>query len=197
MIDAGAAGAAAAGSRRQLLGGTARLGLALAAGGAAVAAAGCGSPAPAVKRVPAGQRGPVVAELDDLLDLVHPTIAAYTAGIPLLTGSAQPVARQFLSEELEHAGRLQSLIRALGKRPRPPQPHPDLGTPGSAHDVLLLLHRLEGRQLAGFRATLPRAAQAIRLDLASILANDAQHLCILRSFLGLEPSPAPFLTATE
>jgi hypothetical protein len=44
---------------------------------------------------------------------------------------------------------------------------------------------------------LPRVSQELRPQLASILANNAQHLCVLRQALGRPPVPSAFLTAAE
>jgi hypothetical protein len=168
------------------------------AGIAAAFATGCGSGAATPRRrVPASQRTRDVQALNGLLDLVHPSIAAYEAGIPLLSGAVARAARQFLAEELEHAGRLQMLIHARHGRPRPPAAAYALGTPRTHRDVLALLHDSENREVAGLLGALPRVSQELRPQVASILANNAQHLAILRQALGRAPIPAPFLTAAE
>ena len=165
---------------------------------------GCGTRAP--KAPPAGESHAAPQELTgDLgilaaaLDQEHEAIAAYTAGIPLLSGSALDAATQFLAQEAAHAGELAALIKKGGAKPAPPSPVGySLGNPQGQADVLALLHRIEQQQIAGYLAALPKLAPGpIRSTIASILANEAQHVSIIRSAAGLRPVPGALLTAAE
>ena len=127
-------------SRRALLSGA---GAAL-VGAGALALSGCGREAKAgqksVKTAKPLVQHSDVAILAGLLELERRTIAAYTAGIPLLTRPDARTAKQFLNEELQHAGELISLIKAAGGGRGPPRaasydlghPTDDAGRPGAA-----------------------------------------------------------------
>lgn len=136
-----------------------------------------------------------IATLGALLDLEHHTIAAYTAGIPLLRRPTFKVAQQFLGQELAHAQALDDLIRRAGGKPKKPLAHYDLGNPTTASEVLTLLRGLERAQLAAYVERIPLLTPGkLRSAVAAIFANDAQHLAVLRSELGEPAAPAAFVT---
>jgi Ferritin-like domain len=179
-------------SRRKLLG--------AAGAGGALLLASCGRRNPLHVRVK--KAGPVpladVATLNRLLDLEHLAIAAYTAGIPLLPRSATLAARQFLGQELSHAGELSGLVKEAGGKPHELASAYDLGHPHTGTDVLALLHRIESAQLAAYIQAIPGLRRGpVRAAAAAILANDAQHVAVLRSHLGQRPVPAAFVTGRE
>jgi hypothetical protein len=188
-------GLPAASSRRSFIAGT---GVAL--GGAATALAGCGHRAgPALR----GNRKltPVVARsdiqvLNAILPLEYRAIAAYTAGIPLLTGHSAKAAKHFLDQELTHAGEMQGLVHeAHGKWPMPP-PSYDLGHPVSEREVLVLLYEVERTMLGAYLEAVPRLSPGrVRAAIASLFANDAQHISVVRLALGRPPAPSPLVTA--
>lgn len=172
------------------------------AGLAVLGLSGCDAPAKtgqqAVKHAPPPVRTGDVALLGGMLELERRTVAAYTAGIPLLPPPEAKAARQFLDEELEHTGELLSLIKAARGKPPARQPSYDLGHPRTAADVLELLHALERAQIASYLAILPRLSPgAVRAAVATILASDAQHLAILRLTQGQVPAPSAFVTGRE
>lgn len=185
-------------SRRTLLGSAA----VVLTGGAALALQGCGG---AHKNHVATSSGPVpapdIAILEHLQRLEFETIAAYEAGIPLLTPKSPSAmaAQQFLHHELSHAGELGGLIRKAGiKKPPTPGVGYDLGHPTDATEVLMLLHRLESAQLDAYLTALPLLSDgAVRAALAAVFANDAQHVAILRGLLAHPPVPAAFVTGRE
>jgi hypothetical protein len=143
--------------------------------------------------------------LNNSLGLEFRTIAAYTAGIPHLEGPVRRAAVQFLREELSHMARLEALIRRAGGTPFGRQDsygygHQGPGGPphGNSHDVLVLLHALEQSQLSAYLQAIPQLAPGpVRGDIAAILANQAQHVSILRSALGLNPVPAALVNGGE
>jgi len=174
----------------------------LAAGGGAAAAtvgllAACSGSKPLRVKVRTGvkvQRGDVSA-LNRVLDLEQHTIAAYTAGIPLLRKPATKAAQQFLAQELAHAQALSDLVRKAGGKPDKPRASYDLGNPSTDVEVLALLRDLEGRQLAAYLQVLPSLSPGkLRSAVAAIFANDAQHLAVLRAQLGQTAVPAAFVT---
>jgi hypothetical protein len=143
--------------------------------------------------------------LNNSLSLEFRTIAAYTAGIPHLEGPVRRSAVQFLHEELSHMARLESLIRRTGGEPFGRQDSYGYGHQGpggpphnTPREVLVLLHALEQTQLSTYLQAIPQLAPGpVRGDVAAILANQAQHISILRSALGLDPVPYGLVTGGE
>jgi hypothetical protein len=163
--------------------------------------AGCGTSSAgrkSVKQVPLVTRQADVQLFNRSLHLERRAIAAYIAGIPLLNASQAKVATQFLNQELAHAGELLGLIAAAGGKAIRRAPSYDLGHPRTAQEVLTLLDGLEGNQIAAYLDAIPRLSPGpVRAAVASILANDAQHVSILRLELGSSPAPAAFVTGRE
>jgi hypothetical protein len=169
---------------------------------AAFGVAGCGSASKtgqqSVKDAPQPVRSGDVTILNRLLDLERQTVAAYTAGIPLLAHPEAKTARQFLDEELEHTGELLSLIKAAKGTPVARRASYDLGRPRSGADVLSLLHLLERAQITAYLTAIPRLSPgAVRAAVASILTSDAQHVAIIRLAQGEVGAPSPFVTGRE
>ena len=72
------------------------------------------------------------------------------------------------------------------------------GGPSSALDVLRLLHDIERRELHLYFGAITRFSPgSVRAAVAAVLANDAQHVSMLRSVLGLVPLPSAFVTGAE
>jgi hypothetical protein len=162
--------------------------------------AGCGSRSkhPSLKQAPAPVRRVDVEILNQSLELERRTVEAYIAGIPLLDRSDAKAAKQFLNEELQHTGELLSLIKAAKGKAIPRAASYDLGHPRDGGEVLALLHELERRQIAGYLDAIPRLSPGpVRAAVATILANDAQHVSILRLAQGAAPAPSAFVTGTE
>jgi hypothetical protein len=137
--------------------------------------------------------------LNGLLHLEYHAIAAYSAGIPLLhPEDGGRAAKQFLGQEMAHAVALQELVKKAKAKPVKPRASYDLGSPRTGEEVLLLLHKLENAQLAGYLAVIPLLAPGkVRSAVAAIFANDAQHIAVLRSRLGRDPVPEPVVTGRE
>jgi bacterioferritin (cytochrome b1) len=167
------------------------------AGLGVVALTGCGRQRRRI-RVPPGAVPSDVALLNAALAIEQRSIAAYTAAAPLLGGFGEKVAGQFLSQELLHAGELRKLIKDVGGQPHNPRPHYDFGHPRGRAQLLALLHDLERAQIGAYLHALPRVSTpALRQSLASIMANDAQHVTVLRAEQGMPALTGPFITATQ
>jgi bacterioferritin (cytochrome b1) len=167
-------------------------------GGIATAglAGGCGGAGP-VKAIRQG-RAADADLLNGVLAIEQRAIAAYTAAAPLLGGFGQKMAGQFLSQELLHAGILRKLVHDAGGRPHNPLGHYDFGHPRGRRHLLALLHDLEREQIAAYLHAIPRMSTPfLRQTLASVLANDAQHVTVLRAQQGITALPGPLLTASE
>jgi Ferritin-like domain len=185
-------------ARRELLAGAG----ATVAAGATVVLAGCGSnahvPRHAVKSAPASVRRRDIAILNAALYLERRTVAAYTAGIPLLTRPQRKACGQYLNEELEHTGELLALIKAAKGVAIPRAPSYDIGHPRDGAAVLALLHELERQQIAGYVAAIPKLSPGpVRSAVASILASDAQHIAMIRLEQGEDPLPTAFVNGRE
>jgi rubrerythrin len=187
---------AAATSRRKFLRGSA-LGL---TGAAALALDACGSRSgqPKVHKIPPQARNADVEILNRLLDVEYRAIAAYTAVIPLLELHLKDAAKQFLDQEITHAGELYALIKqadGVGDKARPSY---DLGHPQTHKEILELLHSVEQEQIAGYLEAIPNVSPgSVRAALAAILATDAQHLTVVRLGLRLDPLPSALVTGSE
>ncbi len=139
-----------------------------------------------------------IALLGHLLYLEHLAIAAYTAGTPLLPPATVKAGQLFLNDELSHAGDLAGLIRAAGAKPPKPAPSYPLGHPRTGEEVLALLHAVERAQVAAYLDAIPRLRPGtLKQQVASILANDAQHLAVVRAALHQPAVPSAFVTGRE
>lgn len=158
-------------------------------GGSVVFLAACGrgsSPKPAV----GGSDAADIAILGNALDLEQTAIAAYTAGMPLLAEGMQKTAKQVLLQEFAHAGELATLIKHAGGKPSLPAPSYKLGHPRRPAEVLALLDMVERSSITAYVDAVPKvSSRAARAKLASILANEAQHIALVRQALGRTPAP--------
>jgi hypothetical protein len=178
-------------------------GAGLAAGAALLLAACGGSHSSSSQATTTATSGPVpngldVVLLNHLLDLEHMGIAAYTAGIPLLSPAGRKDGQLFLTQELAHAGELGGLVKQAGGKPHKGRETYDLGHPRTEEDVLKLLHGIERAQIDTYLEAIPKVSLgATRAALAAMLANDAQHISVLRLSLGRRPIPTALVTGHE
>ena len=136
--------------------------------------------------------------LNQLLHLEHVAIWAYTAGTPLLASAVTKAGQLFLNDELAHAGALAGLIRAAGGKPIKQQPSYAVGHPRTSDDVLRILHGIENAQLAAYLNAITRLEPGSdKASVASILANDAQHVAVVRAALGQTAVPSAFVTGRD
>jgi Ferritin-like domain len=136
--------------------------------------------------------------LNSLLHIEHVAIAAYTAGIPLLEQPTAKAGALFLNDELSHAGDLAGLVREAGGKPIKPAPSYSLGHPRNSEEVLMLLHTVERMQITAYLDAIPRLEPGVlKQQVASILANDAQHVAVVRAALAQPAIPSAFVTGRE
>jgi rubrerythrin len=187
-------------SRRGLLGGA---GVALAAT-ASVALDACGSSSSTTTHASSHaaahrRRSPTsphdVRLLSSALELERRTVDAYAACVPLLDHHAAKGATEWLAEELQHTGKLITLIRQAGGTAAPRANSYDIGAqPHGQAQTLRLLAGFEQLQLDLYLKILPRIEQGFtRAAVASIFASDAQHLSMLRLLDGRTPVPSAFV----
>jgi len=181
-------------SRRQLLGASGAAGL-------AAALCACGrSPGPAahVSTIPPNLKAVDVTVVNGLIDAEYFAAAAYIAGIPLLRDHNLRAAKHFLVQEVAHILELSNMVTAARGAPHGPRASYDLGHPRSETQVMELIHRAEQATVRAYLDAIPRLSPgAARAAAASILANDAQHISVVRRNLGLDPVPDAVVTATE
>lgn len=182
-------------SRRMLLGAAA----AAAAGGMAAVLSACGSSSRLhVSSIPENFGDVDVKHLNHALALKQYAVDAYTAATPLLRGREHATAKRFLQQDLTHVSELMSLIKHAGGLPNEPQASYPLGHPQGARGILHLLDAVENDIISGFLQIVPEVAPGVvRATLCSILANDAQHVSVLRLALRRNPIPAAFVTGQE
>jgi Ferritin-like domain len=138
-----------------------------------------------------------IEPLNALLDVEHRAIAAYAAGIPLLSAPQSTAAMRFLGQELAHSVQLSDLIHRGGGKPRRPAASYDLGHPTKAGEALALLKHLEQVQLRAYLDAFVRLSPGkVRSTVAAIYANDAQHLAMLRWQTGESPAPAALVSGS-
>jgi hypothetical protein len=178
-----------------------RRGLLLAAGAGLAGAvlAGCGGES--IKQQVHNSQPLLASDVDvlnNLLHLEHVAIAAYTAGIPLLAQPTAKAGQLFLNDEISHAGDVAGLVREAGGKPIKPAPSYQLGHPRNSEQVLMLLHSIEQAQIAAYLDAVTRLEPGVvKQQVASILANDAQHVAVVRAALGRPAIPSAFVTGRE
>ena len=134
--------------------------------------------------------------LNSAIDLENTSIAVYAAGAKLLTGDAAGVARLFLTHEMAHADRLGQAVQQLGGTPNQPQPSyaGAIGHPKTQAEMLTLAERIETTAIAAYLDALPKlSTPKLRQTVAAIVTNEAEHMAVLRTTLGLSPAPVPFV----
>jgi len=172
----------------------------LAAGaGLGAALAGCGGES--IKQQVHNSKPALTNDVDllnRLLHLEHMAIAAYTAGIPLLAQPTAKAGQLFLNDEISHAGDIAGLVREAGGKPIKPAPSYALGHPRTSDAVLMLLHSVENAQISGYLYAIQRLEPGVvKQQVASILANDAQHVAVVRAALGRPAIPSAFVTGRD
>jgi hypothetical protein len=136
--------------------------------------------------------------LNHLLDLEHWAIAAYTAATPLLPPATVKAGQLFLNDELSHAGDLAGLVRAAGGKPIKGRPSYPLGNPHGSEEVIGVLHTVERALITAYLDAIPRLAPGtVKQQVASIFANDAQHLAVVRAALHLPAVPSAYVSGRE
>jgi rubrerythrin len=172
----------------------------LAAGGAVVAAGAI----PFFLRVrnAFAQAGDDKAVLEAAVALEQQAVFAYTAAADSgKLGKSEPVARLFAAQEQEHADGLTRALRDLGGSPPPKPAAPDEvpglkeAAAGNAVDITNFAVELETMAVAAYYDAHGKLkAPKLLATGASIMANEAQHLVVLRQALGKNPSPDAFVT---
>ena len=148
-------------------------------------------------KVPPRTEAADVELLNAALAIELRSAAAYTAAAPLLSGFGGRMASLFLAQELQHAKVLRGLVHQLHGQPHNARTY-KFPPPRGQAELLALLHGLERRQISAYLHAVPRLSTPyLRQTLAAIMANDAQHVTVLRRQQGIETMTSPFLSAGE
>ena len=178
-------------SRRRFL---ARSGVS-AAGASAVLLSGCGDDTKsATKTGPDESDEADVEILNSVLDLELMVVAAYKAGAGKLKGDVLQTVKGFLEQEQEHADGLSAAIKDAGGTPNRAKSSYDFPAWRSQHEVLRYAVDLENTAIAAYIDALPKLGKGdLRATASAIIANEAEHVAILRGALGLEQVPSAFV----
>ena len=182
-------------SRRRLL----RVSAAGVAAGSGLLVAGCGddTKSPFAATAPDESDDADVEILNFALDLELEAVAAYKAAAGALAGAALSAAKLFLEQEQEHADALAAAIKDADGTPNRPKRSYEFARLPSRPAALRFATDLENRAIAAYIDALPKLGRGdLRATVASILANEAQHLAVLRDVLGEDPAPDAFVTGT-
>jgi hypothetical protein len=129
-----------------------------------------------------------VRVLNEVLGRQLAAVEVYEAVIPVLHGSDLATARAFLAQEQEHVDATTKTLRGLDAEADPPAEKIEFGRLGSAREAIELLYEMES-------ATIDLELHAVgqltigwpRPLVASMAANQAQRLALLRRALGAKP----------
>lgn len=146
------------------------------------------------------ERAADAALLDKVLARQEAAVAAFAAVGPALPPRLARLAAYFRAQEQEHVDSLLKALRGLGS-PAEPSPAPiDAGGPRGTRERLAFLYEVESATIDEELSAISKLeARWPRSLLASTVADQAQHLTLLRQALGAGPLasvPVPFENGT-
>jgi rubrerythrin len=163
----------------------------------ALAACGGGGETTTVARDQAGD----AETLNNVLAREQAAVRAYERTLPLLHGPARASAEEFRASEQEHVDAIVKALRGLGEPAEPEEEEIESEGLKTEADALGFLYEVESASVAyGLRAISHLTYPWPRSLLGSIVANQAQHLVVLRRALGAgvaETIPSAFEDGTE
>jgi hypothetical protein len=171
-------------------------------GGGTSAATETGPSAIATTPEPMSEEAAADAEvLEAVLARQKAAVVADEATIPGLPPRLRLMAQLFRTQEQEHVDATTKGIRALGGTVEAPTEEIDPGEPKSVAERLTFLYEVESVSIARELEAIAKLEDfARRPVLASIVANQAQHLVLLRRALGAGPLatiPGPFADGSQ
>lgn len=138
--------------------------------------------------------------LDGVLARQMAAIKAYDHSLRALGGQALAAARLFRAQEQEHVDAILKALRGLGAKAEPTPETIDSGGLKTEAEYLVFLYEVESATIDTELSAISNLSDAWpRSLLASTVANQAQHLVLLRRALGakpLETVPEPFENGT-
>lgn len=130
-----------------------------------------------------------VRVLNEILARQLAAVEAYGQALPALRGAERATARRFRAQEQEHVDATTKTLRGLDGEADPPAETIEAGDLGTPEDALRFLYELES-------ATIDAELSAVgkltigwpRPLIASMAANQAQRLVLIRRALGAKPA---------
>lgn len=174
----------------------ARLAVAIAA--AMLALAGCSEGGGIATEVPDKEGDAKI--LNEILARQLAAVEAYDRSMSALSGPELALARQFRSQEQEHIDAVVKALRGIGASYEPPDEEIDVDGLRTEADYLEFFYEVENATIDDeMKAIAELTADWVRPQVAAIVANQAQHLVLLRRALGargLELVPDAFEAGT-
>ncbi len=125
------------------------------------------------------------AVLNEVLARQNAAVAAYGHSLHGLGGHWLSTARLFRAQEEEHVDAILKSLRSLGAAAEPPEEAIEADGLGSQAEYLAFLYELESATIEAELAAIAKlTSPAPRSMLATTVANQAQHLVLLRRGLG-------------
>jgi hypothetical protein len=141
-----------------------------------------------------------VEVMNEILARQMAAVDAYEAAMPQLRGVALAGAREFRAQEQEHVDATVKALRGLGGEADPPDETIEAGELESGAEALRFLYEVESATIdAELSAITKLTGSWPRALLASMVANQAQRLVLIRRALGTKPLqtiPGPFENGT-
>jgi hypothetical protein len=139
--------------------------------------------------------------LNNILARQIAVVDAYDASLGALSGYRLALARELRAQEQEHVDAIVEALRKIGGEADPSDEAVSTPVLRGEAEHLAFLAELEGRTIElELGAISSLTAPGARTTLATILANQAQHLVLLRRALGATPLqavPSAFENGTE
>jgi hypothetical protein len=118
-------------------------------------------------------------------------VAAYEEALPKLKGPALAAAHLFRGQEQEHIDATVKSLRGLGGKAEPPEEAIESGQLRTQKDALDFLYDLESATIDAELSAISKLSNSWPRSLhASMVANQAQRLVLIRRALGAKPLAA-------
>ncbi len=152
---------------------------------------GCGSSGGA-STAPSSEKAADAAVLNEILSRQSGAVVAYDRSLRGLGGEDLELARLFRAQEEEHVDGILKSLRGLGGAPAEAAPEAiETGKLRSKDEYLAFLYELESATIEAETSAVAKLTEAApRALLAATIANQAQHLVLLRRALGARPEEA-------
>jgi hypothetical protein len=155
----------------------------------AVALGGCGGDGDA--SAAEEEKAADIAILNDVLGRQLSAVDAYDAVLPGLRGQPLAAARLFRAQEQEHVDSIVKALRGLGGRAEPQPEEIDADELKTEADRLRFLYELESATIDAELDAISNLTESWpRTLLGTTVANQAEHLVLLRRALGASPLEA-------
>lgn len=150
--------------------------------------AGCGGSRDPITSVPDKEAD--LALMNEVLARQQAAVAAYGQALPQLQGLPLREANRFRAQEQEHIDATMKALRALGGKADPPPETIEAGELKGGADALRFLYEVESATIDLELSAVAKLTGAWRTTLASMVANQAQRLVLIRRALGAQPLDA-------